>query len=454
MIRSQADRLRLAAGVSKLLQLSRLTERLVMTRRLVVGVTLVVALQAAAPFGQTGPVPHLPKPAGRFGVGRVSYQWTDSKRPDPFSSDSRARRELMVYLWYPIPAGQLTDQGVYQPYAKEINAAPGAECLRQSPIWASIASGLVKSHARDNATVAANPRSFPLVLFSHGDTAGNSFSYTSALEDFVSHGYVVATVEHPYSSSAVAFPDGRVIFACNRQHLRGDRPSGIPYFEGVQIGMKDLRLLSDIAAADLRFVLDQLEWIDTSDRSTPFFRRLDLGRIAAVGHSLGGMAVVRACQLDARIKACVNQDGNTPDGLFLRYIDAKPLKQPFLFVDATPPLTFTDEQLTERGITRAEWNKNADAVAETQRRQLRESLGGSYNVQLLAPGMNHESFGDALLSATTTEARQRALHNMVLTIDVTRSFLDKTLKGEANTLFDQASYSNPEVKIETSSGHR
>ena len=95
--------------------------------------------------------------------------------------------------------------------------------------------------------------------------------------------------------------------------------------------MKDMRQLGEIEAADLRFVLDQLERLDKSAKSLLFFRRLDFSRIAAVGHSLGGMAAIRACQLDTRIKACVNQDGGTPDGVFLQYPAAKPLKQPFLF---------------------------------------------------------------------------------------------------------------------------
>jgi len=425
-----------------------------MHRSLVTAFTMAAFLSAAVTWSQPASVPHLPEPAGPFGIGRVSFDWTDGKRSDPFSADLRARRELMVYVWYPTPAPEENADGMYQPRAKEIDAAPGGERLRQSPIWPFVVAGVIKSHARENAPIVAGALRLPIVLFSHGDTAANSFAYTRAIEDLASRGSVVVAVEHPHSSSAVAFPDGRVVFAYDRQRLRGDRPSGIPYFDGVQIAMKDMRQLGEIEAADLRFVLDQLERLDKSAKSLLFFRRLDFSRIAAVGHSLGGMAAIRACQLDTRIKACVNQDGGTPDGVFLQYPAAKPLKQPFLFIEATPAITFTDQQLAERGITRADWDRNAQAVADAQERQFRDSLGDSYKVQVRAPGMNHMSFGDALLSATTPEARERALHNMLLTMDVTRAFLDKVLKSEAQTLLDQPNQPASEIKVEVFGARR
>jgi predicted dienelactone hydrolase len=417
-----------------------------MNRQILIGSAVGTVLIPMIVWGQSGPVPRLPEPTGTFGIGRVAYHWIDSKRTDPFAAEPARRRELMVYIWYPTAADQKTDEGIYQPGAKQIDAAPGAERMRQSPIWPGIVSESIKSHARDSAPLAPGPR-FPVVLFSHGDTVG-SFSYTSAIEDLVSHGYIVAAVEHPYSSSAVVFPDGRVILGYNRQRFRGDRPPGTPYFEGVQMAMRDMRQLGEIGAADVRFVVDQLDRLDKADKSSPFFQRLDLRRIAAVGHSLGGMVAVRACQLDARIQACINQDGGTADGVFLAYAGAEPLKQPFLFVEATPPLNFTDQELAARGITRADWDKNANAVAVTQERQLRGGRAGGYKVELRAPGMNHGSFGDTTLSATTPQAAERAVHNLRLTIEITHAFLEKTLEGEANTLFDQPGYSNAEMKIE------
>jgi len=43
----------------------------------------------------------LSNPTGLFAIGRVAYDWTDSSRPEIFSKDSNAKREMVVWIWYP-----------------------------------------------------------------------------------------------------------------------------------------------------------------------------------------------------------------------------------------------------------------------------------------------------------------------------------------------------------------
>jgi pimeloyl-ACP methyl ester carboxylesterase len=344
----------------------------------------------------------------------------------------------MVYVWYPTAPKRKLEPGIYLPGAKQIDSAPGFDRTRAGRTWPLIVSGAITSHAREGAPLAPRPLRFPLILFSPGNGT-SSFTYTTAIEHLVSHGYVVASFEHPYSSSAVVFPNGRVIQFADRRTLLGNRPSGVPYFEGVQLGMADMRQANEVQAADWSFALDRLVAIDQSDTSSVLYRRLDFGNVGAVGHSLGGMTAIRACQRDERIKACVNQDGGTADGIFLQYPDARPLTQPFSFIEATRLSTFTDmtdQQLAERGVTRSAWTKYVDGILATRDRQFHSSRAGSYHIELFAAGMNHGSFGDTTLSATTSDATQRALHNLMLTIDVTRAFLDKFLKGDRRTLLD------------------
>lgn len=61
-----------------------------------------------------------------------------------------------------------------------------------------------------------------------------------------------------------------------------------------------------VRAADLRFVVDQL---DRSDAVGLLAGRLDTEHIAAVGHSFGGATAVAVAALDPRIIAAVNIDG-------------------------------------------------------------------------------------------------------------------------------------------------
>jgi dienelactone hydrolase len=383
-------------------------------------------------------VPRLPDPSGPFGIGRTSFHWTDPTRPESFVANRAAMRELMVYVWYPTAAHDKFDAGAYVPGARQIDAAGGPDPTRPARLWPLIVSGTITSHASERAAIAPGPPRFPLVFFVPGD--GTSvFAYTTAVEDLVSHGYVVATVEHPFSSSAVVFPDGRVVRFSDRTTLRGDRPSDRPYFDGLHAAMAEMRQSNEIQATDLTFALDQLRRVGESDRAAPFHRRLDFERLGVVGHSLGGMTAVRACQRDVRFKACVNLDGGTVDGIYLQYPDSQPLAQPLMFVEATRMSTFTDasdRQLAERGVTRQEWTKHVDDNTATRARQLSGGRGGTYHVELFAPGMVHGSFTDAVLSATTSDAQQRALHNLTLTTQVTRAFFDKYLKGATATILE------------------
>jgi hypothetical protein len=65
----------------------------------------------------------------------------------------------------------------------------------------------------------------------------------------------------------------------------------------------------DLARHDLSFALDQLERLN-ADRSSPFRGRLDVTRVGAVGHSLGGAAALQVTHEDPRIRGVVDIDGS------------------------------------------------------------------------------------------------------------------------------------------------
>ena len=121
------------------------------------------ALPVAQPIAKAS----LPEPSGAFGVGEnVVQDWVDIARQNPFASDSSARRELMVYLWYPTEPGQRTSASEYLPGARAIDVAPGSGRLRQSPLWPLIVAGSIASHAQARAPLARRPERFPVVVFS------------------------------------------------------------------------------------------------------------------------------------------------------------------------------------------------------------------------------------------------------------------------------------------------
>ena len=199
--------------------------------------------------------------------------------------------------------------------------------------WPLIVSGDIYSHAVERAPVAKTPAKLPLVVFSHG-VGGTSFGYTWLIENLVSHGYIVAAIEHTGTAVTVWFPDGRLVPFREAPVLANSSPSD-------QMRQRMQMISAGIAegADDVRFVLDRITELNkTGAEQFPLKGRIDLSRFAAMGHSAGAEFAARACQLDDRLKACIDLDGAmVPFAALPIYPDHKAMKQPLLFLEAYHP---------------------------------------------------------------------------------------------------------------------
>ncbi len=389
----------------------------------------------------TAATPQLPTPSGTFGIGRIGYEWIDLSRPDPYSTDPQAHRDLMVYLWYPSPRGNTAEAGWYLPGAKAMDADSDLQPhVREEfeAAWPLIVSGKIRPHAIENAPVANTPKKFPVVLLSHG-LGGTGFEYTALIEELVSHGYVVAAVEHTDTAIAVAFPGGKIV-PFHREAIPADLPADERFKRMVAAAGLEI----STGASDLVFVLNHLEKMnEAGTRHFLLSGRLDLKNVAAVGHSAGADFATRACQLDARIKACVSLDGGmSPVSAFPEYPDGKPFHQPVLLLEV-------DHSRERKPYSETQY---ADYLKEMEAELNRCPLG-SYHVILKAPGLYHGSFSDYRLLAAQGRVveTQTALHNLRLTQSFTLAFLDKYLKQANEPLLDKASQ-DPEATV-TRYGH-
>jgi dienelactone hydrolase len=395
----------------------------------------LVIIGGCAAFTQGGSVigeqqpdafPRLPEPAGPFGVGRVGYEWVDTARPDPYSKLANAHRDLMVYFWYPSLPKSAEAKGAYLPGAQRMDSIPEIQGQMRREFgknWSGIVSGALFSHAIERASVAKSPRRFPVIIFSHG-LGGTGFGYTCLIEDLVSRGYMVASIEHTYTASVVWFPDGRVVPRRNNPP-----PAGLSADEGFKWMMA--RSVEEISqgAADVRFVLDHLTAADGSPQQFLLAGRIDLKRVAAMGHSAGAEFAARACQLDARFKACVDLDGGmVPIAALPEYPDGATMKQPLLFLEAYHP----ESQMFGTPAQHDQYFKKKEE-------QLQATRPGTYSVVLRSPGIAHPSFSDTpLLSAGQDGFPEKGvvLHNLDLIEKYVRDFLGKTLKQEKSALLD------------------
>jgi len=374
------------------------------------------AMAAENPGGKT-----LPEPSGQYGIGRVGFDWVDTSRPDRYSQVARAHREMMVYLWYPAMVKK-DFKGMYQPGAKQMDAdaqAGGFYREDDAAKWQMIVSGAIYSHAQENAPVAKSKMKFPLLVFVPG-LGGTSFGYTVLIEDLVSHGYAVASIEVPYNAPLV-FPDGRIL-----ERYREPIPPGLTPDEGFKrmVAMAGRGITE--GAEDVRFVLDKLTAMQ-KQRTSPVMAALNLGKVVAIGHSAGAASIARACQLDARFKACVDLDGGmVPVSALPDFGDGATMKQPLLFLEAyhdEAHMFGTHEQHV--------------AYFEKQESQLKQCPAGSFDVVLHSSGMVHGSFSDdGLLDSRSEAGRAIAVHNLELIERYIRAFLAKSLHGDENTLLD------------------
>lgn len=224
-----------------------------------------------------------PEPTGKSGVGTRWLPWVDSSRENLFSSDG-TNRELMVRLWYP--------------------SAAAAECrpaeYSSARVWMYVSqvSGLplprVTTHSCLNTPVADGAH--PVLIFSHGYT-GTFTDATFLFEDLASRGYVVISIAHTYESTAVEFPNGRLITSLFGSYLQGDSLRGDEH---------SLRLVRSVRLADVKFVLNQVQ--QGQFAGGMFGGKLDFSRMGVMGHSLGAEVALASLESDARLRAAVLLD--------------------------------------------------------------------------------------------------------------------------------------------------
>ena len=383
----------------------------------------------------------LPHPSGRYGVARVAYDWVQRGGRASAAKHPDAGRELMVYVWYPI--SRRASQGAvadYLPHADLIAKKLSSTELQDEwgSAWHRVFTGRVLTDTYEHSPVALGSERFPLLIFSPGLNLSGT-SYTSLIQEVTSHGYIVASIE-PLYESTVALPDGRVVRPTSdalgtRRPLPGETWDG--YLNRMHTsGMPQV----EQHAADIRFVIDQLTALNSMPAATaPFAGRIDLHNVGVWGHSIGGRAAARACQLDSRIRACLNADGVGPDGPVFPYEGASLPRQPFMWIEASQLPPTIDSILTSYKIKHQDSGKGraTGLAAKEQEQELQACPSGSYHLMINDAGTTHYSFTDwPLLEAERQEDFNRASHALEPIETYTVAFFDRYLKHQDSALAD------------------
>jgi hypothetical protein len=364
----------------------------------------------------------LPAPTGPYRIGAVELYLADRSRRDPWDSAIPVR-ELMVTVLYPACGAQ--------GFALAAQMAPGAAALfgQIAPLghpqlpasgvnWAA-----TMTHAHTGASALPGRR--PTVIYSPGGGDPRTLG-TYTAEELASHGYIVATVDHPGDACDVGFPTATTYRGRYRITVfRGDPRSDAATY----------RTMIDTRIADCKFVADALETLaaggnpDALGRRPPrgLGRAIDPSRLVIYGHSAGGTTAAQTLYEDARFVAGVNLEGYldwTPaapgePGVLLRVAEHG-TNRPMLMVGSSG---FTDEQALDLS-----WSVMlARSGHRARRRQIANANHWVFTdlapmaAQLQAEGLMTSADRDALVGAIDPDTAVPEVRGLL------REFLDRTL---------------------------
>jgi predicted dienelactone hydrolase len=251
-----------------------------------IGATVSLALSWALP------VRILPAPDGPHAVGTTTVVVEDEQRLERYGPRPGGAREIVVQVWYPAVVPSAAPTAPLIPQAATFTNLGAAEL--GLPRFALGHLGAIPSNAITDAPAIDGP--LPVALLAHGWTGFRTIQSDLA-EQLASLGWIVAAADHRYGALITTFPDGRAeLFD----------PEALPEFGSVpdDVYAERSRRLIDTFALDLALVLRMLE------RHPPeqLAGRIELTRVAFLGHSTGGGAAIAACAVETRCRAVVGFD--------------------------------------------------------------------------------------------------------------------------------------------------
>ncbi|MCG7385697.1 prolyl oligopeptidase family serine peptidase [Paenibacillus sp. ACRRY] len=364
----------------------------------------------------------MPEPTGPYAIGTFSQRLMDESREETKSPEAGDKRELMINVWYPVD--QEAAKGLYlEHYPAELGEAISLVFGIPPQVFSYLDT--IPTHVVTGAKVSAAESHYPVLLFSPGVRSAR-FQSMTAIEELVSHGYIVVGIDHPYTSARVTFPDGHAVA------YKTDPEFGTSQ-ELYQYNVKGV----GIRAADASFVLDTLTLWNSHDPNGLLQGKLDLDRVGIFGHSYGGATTAETLAQDDRFSAGLSLEGG-----FWGEVSKAALKQPFMYImSGETAKSFAPDATEKDNVFYPEFEPDLDHV-------MTHSLNDTY--YLTVDGFFHQSFTDISLISPRMFARgMTPEHNVDITRSYTLAFFDRYLKGEEQVLLEGPSDRFPEAAYDT-----
>lgn len=364
----------------------------------------------------------MPEPTGLYAIGTFQQQLVDESREETKSPEPGDKRELMINVWYPVDHEAAKGLPL-EHYPAELGEAISLVFGIPPQVFSYLDT--IPTHVVTGAKVSAAESSYPVLLFSPGVRSAR-FQSMTAIEELVSHGYIVVGIDHPYTSAQVTFPDGHgVAYEANPEF---DTSEELYQYNVQGVGIR---------AADASFVLDTLTQWNKHDPNQLLEGKLDLDRVGIFGHSYGGATTAEALAQDDRFKAGLSLEGG-----FWGTVSTTAMKQPFMYImSGETAKSFAPDATEKDNVFYPEFEPDLDHV-------MTHSLNDTY--YLTVDGFFHQSFTDISLISPRMFARgMTPEHNVDITRSYTLAFFDRYLKGEQQGLLEGPSDRFPEAAYDT-----
>lgn len=286
-----------------------------------------------------------PLPTGEYAVGTFSYTVYNNREEKMYNAIG-SKRSIPVKVYYPVSKDSA--QGL--PKARYMSKETMDEIRKQffAPVNYEKAEsdGTNRSECYENAPFIDGER-FPLILFNHGY---GSFleANTYLLIELASHGYIVASVGHPYEGMVTTLDDGTVYKQAKGLSSKVYSPFlpatiALLRFQKAKGTNEELwARLDAIQKKYVRFMMDRVqEWeLDTKAAlkylKEKYSGRIDLANgIGVTGHSFGGATAYALCEDEPETFTC----GINIDGALFGNHDGKVITTPFLQMNCEANIT-------------------------------------------------------------------------------------------------------------------
>jgi predicted dienelactone hydrolase len=290
-------------------------------RRVVAWIAVVVTVVVVAAPYYLFPLFSLPEPDGAYAIGTTRIELVDPARHGVLEDAPTQARRMTVQLWYPAEPGSKQPLARYLPVEHiRSEGASLAENLGYQP-YQLLHLAAIPTHSRLQAEPSRDGH-FPLVLFNHGYRMYPAQN-TPLFERLASHGYVVASISHPYDSARIDFADGSsaptapfqvspaLLEVMGKLVPKLDVENWTALFPAYARAVREDRLSRSEQAweADTAFVLATLEKGGGSPLVGRLTGRIDFARLAYGGMSFGGGVAVKSCEAEPRCHAAFSLDG-------------------------------------------------------------------------------------------------------------------------------------------------